>query len=107
MTMMHWRPAITDDMFVQPLTGTERQGEASFAHDANRRCRLRNDGRVISNDGTGEPGRDAYALGSFCNRTEHTPGKRRVAVGFEPRQVMIGQPDEIEAGLLCQPGIAD
>lgn len=54
--MIHMRPAVADDVLIQSFTRAQRQREATFAHQADRRGGLRDNGRVIANDGTGQSG---------------------------------------------------
>ena len=55
------RPAITDNMLIQPLTGPHRKCEAPLGHYRNRSGGLGDDGRVVADNRAGEPGGDADA----------------------------------------------
>ena len=101
------RPSRAGHVFVQPLAGADRQGKAVVAHHRDGRRRLGDDRRVIADDRAGEAGGDADLRDARGDRAEHAPGEGRMALGFEPGVKMVGDRDEVEAGLLCQTRVLD
>src|SRR5579875_1988069 len=104
---VHRRPAGADDVLVEVLAGTEAEGEPSVAEHAERRRLLRNDGRVIAHRRAGHVGHQLDPLGRVRDRAEGHPRVGRVPLAVEPREVVVADHFEVEAGSLGCRGVAD
>ncbi len=70
------RKLAADDMFVEPLTGTDAEVESAAGDQRQRRGRLRDDRRVIAQRRTSDTGDQPDPFGAFGNRAQDGPGER-------------------------------
>src|SRR5688572_1160566 len=105
MSLVHGRPALADDVLVETFARPNRKRKPTLAHHAYRGCGLGDDPRVVAHDGAGQPSRYPDFLSGFGDRTQDTPGKRRMSMRLEPRMKMIGDRNEIKASVFRQPRI--
>ena len=100
-----WRtPAMgqssADDVLVQVLAGAEPEGEPPVGKQLHGRRLLRDDGGVIAADRAGDVRHQRNVVGRLGGRAEHAPRVRGVALRVQPREVVVADDREVEAGLL-------
>src|SRR5579871_6789275 len=85
---------------IERFAGAHAQNDPIWCEDAQRRKRLRDDGRLIAKCRRQNAGSQDNTLGALPSRAQ--PGKRegRVAVGVSPGLKVIADPGAIEAELL-------
>src|SRR5215218_10016073 len=99
------RPAAADDVFVEPLARPDAEDEAALGEQRGRCGRLRHQGRVVTDEGTGDAGSELDALRTYRRRGEHRPGEAGVPLAVEPGVEVVADLDEVEAGLLSTHGL--
>ena len=99
-------PPSADDVFVQVLARAEPEGEPTVGEQLHRRRLLRDDCGVIAPDRTRHVGHQRNALGRLGRRAEHAPRVRRVALGVQPREVVVADDREVETGFLGERDVA-
>ena len=94
------RPALADDVLVEVLAGAEAEAEAPAGEDLHGRGLLRDDRRVVAQDRARHVGHQPDALGGMGRGAEDRPRVARVALGLQPRLVVVADHREVEARLL-------
>ncbi|STQ63626.1 Uncharacterised protein [Gordonia bronchialis] len=92
------RPSLADDVFVEILTGTQAESEATVGEDLQCRGLLRDDRRVIPDRGTRHVGHQLHAFGGLRYRAQYGPGVGRVTLGRQPGEIVVAGHLEIEPG---------
>ncbi len=107
-TDLRARPPLSGDVLVQRLTGADAEEEPAVEQQRRGGGGLREDRGMDAHDRARDAHTDFDALGRRRDRAEHRPHERAVALGGDPRVVVVGDGDEVEAELLraaarCRP----
>ena len=97
-------PRIAEDVLVERLAGADAEDEAALVLQGRRRRRLGDDGGMDAQRRTGHA-RDDRQRDRLRQRADHAPHERTVALGVNPRVVMIGDPQAREPGGLGHAGL--
>ena len=92
------RPALADDVLVEVLPRSQPEPEATAREDLHRRRLLRDDRRVVAQDRARHVRHQADPLGRLRSGAEDRPGVARMALLLEPREVVVADHGEVEAG---------
>ena len=101
------RPALTDDVLVEVLAAAQPEGEPPVGEDLQRRRLLRDDRRVIADRRAGDVREQFDPVSGVRHGTEHRPRVGRMALGGQPRRVVVAAHLEVEARAFRRNGIAD
>src|SRR5215211_1312438 len=93
-------PAVAEDVLVQVLAAAHAEEEAAGEHGRGGRGGLGDDRRMDSDRWARDAGPDPQPLGCLGDAAQNGPDERRVALPIDPRMKVIGDPCEVEAGLL-------
>ena len=100
------RPAITEDVLVEGLTGTDAELEPTVEQHRAGRRRLGDDRRVDAHRRAGH-GRADVQVGDGGDGPDHAPHERAVALLVEPRMEVVRDPHSVDAGLFGEPCLVD
>jgi hypothetical protein len=100
------RPAVAEDVLVERLPAADAEVEAPFEQDGARGGGLGDDRRVQAHGGAGDARRDGQLRG-LRDRADDRPHEGAVALLVDPRVVVVGDPQRVEAGRLGAPGLVD
>ena len=101
------RPPLSQDVLVQVLTRSDAKKEAALEEGRSRRGRLGHDCRMNANSWTGNARTDSKLACASCDRPEHRPDKRALALRVNPRVEVIGDQSKWEPGLFGSTRVSD
>ena len=93
-------------MLVEVLPRAQAQQQAAVAEHTDCRCLLCDHSRVVAHDRAGDVGHEIDTFGRVRDSVENGPGIGRMSLAVEPREVVITDHFEVEAGDLGANGVA-
>jgi hypothetical protein len=100
------RPVIAEDVLVEVLAGPDAEEESAVEEVGGRRRGLRDDRRMGPDHRTGHAGADLQRGGLTRNAAEDSPHERRLALGIDPRVIVIADKGELEPRVLRLRGLS-
>ena len=94
------RPVSPDNVLIEVLARAEPEGEPPVGQQLHGRRLLRDDGGVIAADRAGDVRHERDLLCRLSSRAEHAPRVRGMALCVQPREVVVADDREVEAGFL-------